>query len=158
MKLPRLKLFSIGGDMLFNLSNLKNCINYPKFVLDYIKKVQSILKGHGEMCYFCFPVVEIPSEPYDASEDSSIKFFAENQEFGMDIPLSWENGEWVETKGLIFKKRIPVKDPALWLYNYIVKETGEDDPEVNKENKKEPDYPYFEKALNTLKGMIGKYK
>lgn len=141
------KLFSNMGDLYYNLSNLDYCKEYPKFVVDYIKNVQSILKGGDALCSWCFPVAPIDGKP-------KTHYFQNFIQDGLDLPLVFKDGGWYEEKGIFFKKLNPVQDPAKWLYDYIISEVDLDDPE----NKKNSDYQKFTKALNSLKRMIGKYK
>lgn len=150
------KLFSVQYDMLFCLGNLKYCENYPKFVQDYIKNVQSQLKGGNALCIWNFPVVCMPCEEDDSTCDG--KYFESCiKEIGSKLRLVWKDGKWFEEKGILFKSYTPIKDPADWLYNYIIQETGEDDPKKQNENSKNTDYDKFRKALDKLRKMIGRY-
>lgn len=138
-----IKRFSQTYDLLWYLPNLKLCKGYPEFVIDYIKKVQPFLKDGNSLCGE-FPVAPMQEEP-----ESDGDFFWKSADDGLPLGLIWKSGKWYEKKGLIFKKTVPVKDPALWMVNYI-EENVDPDP-------RESDFVQFNKALQALKSMIGRY-
>lgn len=151
------KLFSVLDDTLYYTPNLKYCKGYPKFVVDYIKNVQPILKGGTEMCRWCFPVAPMNTEEPEKDTDLSKENYYFKDSIGdfANLRLVWKAGKWYEKKGIFLKKLVPVSDPASWLVNEIMTMDDEDNRE---ENMKNSDYPKFQKALEALKRMIGKYK
>lgn len=147
-----IRYFSYQEDVLFDLGNLKYCKEYPKFVVDYIKNVQPNLEYGRELCALCFPVA--PMETEEGSDENKESYFWTSAEDGLDLGLIYKSGKWYEKKGLFFKKLIPVSDPAQWIVDYISGGVDLEDPD----NKRNPDYPKFVKALESLKKMIGKYR
>jgi hypothetical protein len=149
------KSFSWTYDIFFDLNNLKYCKSYPKFVFDYIKNVQSKLKGGEALCSWNFPVVSMNVDE-DDSDNTNGKYFGSSvEDCGFKIPLVYKDGKWFEEKGIFFKKLnpIPNNDPAKYIYDYITNDADDYD----EENKNNSDYNQWMKARAELKMMIGKY-
>lgn len=156
MIILRNKNFSNLSDSIFYLANLRNFPSgTPKFVFDFIKGPQQILKGGHGLCDWSFPVISMPSEPITIDDIEDYEFFGTSVQDSFSLPLVWKDGKWFEKKGLFFKKYIPVSDPAAWLCDYIAREC---DGEYEEDNKKNSDYDQWMKARESLKKMIGKYK
>lgn len=159
MIILREKNYSVISDALFYLPYLKNSIGDPKFVIDYIKGPQQILKGGDGMCYWCFPVTLMGDEPEEIRRDKNgyAHYFLTSIGGDERLRLVEKDGKWFEETGIFFKKYTPVIDPAAWMYDFIRNELA-DEPGCREENMKNSDYKQWEKALESLKKMIGKYK
>jgi hypothetical protein len=149
------KSFSWTYDIFFDLNNLKYCKSYPKFVFDYIKNVQSKLKGGEALCSWNFPVVSMNVDEDDSDNTNGKYFESSVEDCGFKIPLVYKDGKWFEEKGIFFKKLnpIPNNDPAKYIYDYI----ANDADDCDEENKENSDYNQWMRARAELRKMIGKY-
>lgn len=141
------KNIHVNPSLFWDLSRLKDCKDYPKFVIDYITKVQPLLKRGDSLCTWCFPVV-----PMKGRESLLTgKFFVDGINVpNITVPLVYKSGKWYD-QSLILKRLTKISDPAQYLLDYIL-------PEITDVDRKENDYKEFMDAIRELQGMVGKYR
>lgn len=150
-------LFAYDSPAIGNGSKL----GYPKFVLEFIAKVQCFLRTGKELCYTSFPIV--PLDPAlnnkwpDPDKNGYIAFFKRSvEECDKDCSLVWKDGKWYEkSKGILGAtyKELHIL-PGQFLVSLIEKEylLYDDISEYSDVS----DYKMWRKAFEELKKLRSK--